>query len=119
MVFKSIIIDDEVYARSRIRRLLLNYPNDIQVVSEASNGNEAFDMIELHKPDLIFLDIQMPGMNGFELINKLTFLPIIIFTTAFDQYAVKAFETNSIDYLVKPIEAERLELTIYKSMSFP
>jgi two-component system LytT family response regulator len=114
MVFKSIIIDDESHARNRIKRLLLNYTNVIQVIAEASNGIEALEMIELHKPDLIFLDIQMPGMDGFELINKLKVLPIIIFTTAFDQYAVKAFETNSIDYLVKPIEAERLDLTIKK-----
>jgi two-component system LytT family response regulator len=114
MAFKSIIIDDEAHARNRIKRLLLNYTDVIEVISEASNGLEAFELIELHKPDLIFLDIQMPGLDGFELIKKLKFLPIIIFTTAFDQFALKAFETNTIDYLVKPIEAERLDLTIQK-----
>jgi len=118
MIFKSIIIDDEAHARSRIKRLLLNYPNVIEVVAEASNGFEALEQIELHKPDLIFLDIQMPGLDGFELINKLKFLPIIIFTTAYDQYALKAFETNTIDYLVKPIEAECLDLTIQKLQRF-
>jgi two-component system LytT family response regulator len=114
MVFRSIIIDDEEHARSRIKRLLLNHANDIEIVSEASNGLEALEMIEMHKPDLIFLDIQMPGLDGFELIRKLNFLPIIIFTTAFDQFALKAFETNTLDYLVKPIEAERLKITIEK-----
>jgi two-component system, LytTR family, response regulator len=114
MVLKSIIIDDEVHARSRIKRLLLNYPDVIKVISEASNGFEALELIELHKPDIIFLDIQMPGLDGFELIDKLTFLPIIIFTTAYDQFALKAFETNTLDYLVKPIEVERLDLTIRK-----
>ena len=114
MIFKSIIIDDEAHARSRIKRLLLKYTNVIEIVSEASNGLEALEMIALHKPDLIFLDIQMPGLDGFELIGKLKFLPIIIFTTAFDQFALKAFETNTVDYLVKPIEAERLDVTIKK-----
>lgn len=114
MVFKSIIIDDEVHARSRIKRLLLQHTDVIEIVSEASNGLEALELIEMHKPDLIFLDIQMPGLDGFELIRKLKFLPIIIFTTAFDQFALKAFETNTLDYLVKPIEAERLKVTIQK-----
>jgi len=114
MLFKSIIIDDEGHARDRIKRLLLNYTDIIRIVSEASNGLEALELIEMHKPDVIFLDIQMPGLDGFELIKKLKFLPIIIFTTAFDQYALKAFETNTIDYLVKPIEAERLDVTIRK-----
>lgn len=118
MLFKSIVIDDEAHARSRINRLLLNYTNIIEVVAEATNGLEALELIELHKPDLIFLDIQMPGLDGFELIKKLKFLPIIIFTTAFDQFALKAFETNAIDYLVKPIEAERLDLTIRKLQWF-
>jgi two-component system LytT family response regulator len=118
MLFKSIVIDDEAHARSRINRLLLNYTHIIEVISEASNGLEALEQIELHKPDLIFLDIQMPGLDGFELIKKLKFLPIIIFTTAFDQFALKAFETNAIDYLVKPIEAERLDLTIRKLQWF-
>jgi len=114
MIFKSIIIDDESHARSRLKRLLLNYSNVIEIVSEASNGFEALEKIELYKPDLIFLDIQMPGLDGFELIGKLKFLPLIIFTTAFDQFALKAFETNTIDYLVKPIEADRLQVTIRK-----
>jgi two-component system LytT family response regulator len=118
MLFKSIVIDDEAHARSRIKRLLLNYTNIIEVVAEATNGLEALELIELHKPDLIFLDIQMPGLDGFDLIKKLELLPIIIFTTAFDQFALKAFETNTIDYLVKPIEAERLDLTIRKLQWF-
>lgn len=118
MVFKSIIIDDEAHARSRLKRLLVNHANVIQVLNEASNGIEALEMIESHKPDLIFLDIQMPGLDGFEVINRLKYLPIIIFTTAFDQFALKAFETNTIDYLVKPIEPERLDLTIRKLQQF-
>ncbi|HEY4788450.1 MAG TPA: response regulator [Bacteroidales bacterium] len=114
MMFKSIIIDDEANARSRIKRLLLNYTNIIEVIAEASNGFQALEQIESLKPDLIFLDIQMPGLDGFELVKRLKFLPVIVFTTAYDQYALKAFETNTIDYLVKPIEAERLDITIQK-----
>jgi len=113
-MFKSIIIDDEANARSRIKRLLLNYTNIIEVIAEASNGFQALEQIESLKPDLIFLDIQMPGLDGFELVKRLKFLPVIVFTTAYDQYALKAFETNTIDYLVKPIEAERLDITIQK-----
>lgn len=114
MTFRSIIIDDEPHARSRMTRLLLSYTHLIEVIAEASNGIEALEQIEKLNPDLIFLDIQMPGLNGFELINRMKSLPIIIFTTAFDQYALKAFETNTIDYLVKPIEADRLDFTMQK-----
>jgi two-component system LytT family response regulator len=114
MVFKAIVIDDESHARDRLRRLLSKFTNEIQIIAEACNGFEALEMIELQKPDLIFLDIQMPGLDGFELVKKLKILPFIIFTTAFDQYALKAFETNTIDYLVKPVEADRLALTVQK-----
>jgi two-component system, LytTR family, response regulator len=114
MAYKSIIIDDEEPARSRLRRLLKKHGNVIDVIDEAAAGNEALEKIELLKPEIIFLDIQMPGMSGFELLEKLEHLPVVIFTTAFEKYALKAFETNTIDYLLKPIEAERLKASILK-----
>jgi len=88
------------------------------VIDEAGNGREAIEKIEALKPDLIFLDIQMPDLTGFEVIEKLSHKPSIIFTTAYEQYAIKAFETFSIDYLLKPIKEERLEQSIQKLKSF-
>lgn len=109
-----IIIDDEAPARTRLRRLLAAHKDTISVVGEATNGFEARELIDTLKPDVVFLDIQMPGLNGFEVLFQVTHLPVVVFTTAFDQYALKAFETNSVDYLVKPIEADRLAQTIAK-----
>jgi two-component system, LytTR family, response regulator len=114
MAYKSIIIDDEEPARSRLRRLLKKHSHVIDVIDEAADGDEALEKIELLKPEIIFLDIQMPGMSGFELLEKLEHLPVVIFTTAYEQYALKAFEVNTIDYLLKPIEAERLKASILK-----
>jgi two-component system LytT family response regulator len=112
--YRTLIIDDEAPARIRLQRLLKDYSDKIKVIDEASDGNEALQKIDSLKPDLIFLDIQMPGMNGFEVLQKVTYLPIVIFATAFDQYALQAFETNSVDYLLKPIEAHRLKQSIDK-----
>jgi DNA-binding LytR/AlgR family response regulator len=118
MIYTSIIIDDESPARSRLSRMLKEYSNMIQVAGEANDGFEALEKIEQLKPQVIFLDIQMPGMSGFELLEKLEYLPAIIFTTAYEQYALKAFETNTIDYLLKPIEKERLKAAIEKLERF-
>lgn len=114
MKFKTILIDDEPIATARLKRLLSEYPDTFDVIDIAENGQEGLEKIETHKPDLIFLDIEMPLLSGFELLAKLEFMPMVIFVTAFDQFAIKAFEENSIDYLLKPIEKERLEKTVQK-----
>jgi len=101
-----IIIDDERNAREEIKRLLHSYP-DFEVAGEARNAEEAKILIDLKQPALLFLDIQMPGKSGFDLLESLEEVPQVIFTTAFDQYAVKAFEINALDYLMKPIREER------------
>ena len=94
--------------------MMLREEQDVEVVGQASNGLEAVAAVEEHAPDIIFLDIQMPGMNGFELLAKLPGQPSVVFTTAFDEYALNAFEVNSIDYLLKPIEAAHLDRALTK-----
>ena len=111
---KTILIDDEPLAISRLRRLLDKHHDTIDVIGEAANGAEGLTLIEAERPDLIFLDIEMPLLNGFEMLARLTAMPMVVFATAFDQYAIRAFEENSIDYLLKPIEADRLARTIQK-----
>ncbi len=111
--WKAIVIDDEQLARQRLRRLLKPY-DDIDIIGEAVNGQDGLEKIEKLQPDLVFLDIEMPVLNGFEMLRQLKHQPKVVFTTAYDQYAVKAFEEDSIDYLLKPVETERLEKTIKK-----
>lgn len=113
-IFKTIIIDDEELARLRLIRLFKNHEDIIEIIAEAANGEDGLKKVEELKPDLIFLDIEMPVYNGFEMHSRLKHSPRVIFTTAYDQYAIKAFEEDSIDYLLKPVETERLELTIKK-----
>jgi two-component system LytT family response regulator len=110
---KALVVDDEPLARRELRRLLGEYPW-IQVVGEAGNIDEARTLIETLSPDVVFLDIQMPGGTGFDLLARLDRVPRIVFTTAYDQYAVKAFDVNALDYLLKPIEPERLATAIAK-----
>ncbi len=110
---KALIVDDERLARTELKRLL-NPFKDIKVVGEAVNADDAIEKIDQLKPDLLFLDIQMPGKSGFELLGELDTVPTVIFTTAYDEYALKAFEYNALDYLLKPIEPKRLEETITK-----
>ena len=110
---KALIIDDERLARVELRRLLAPY-KEINIVGEAINVEDALNKITELNPDLIFLDIQMPGKNGFELLEELDSVPTVIFTTAYDEYALKAFEYNAMDYLLKPIEPKRLEETVKK-----
>lgn len=117
-LFKAIVIDDEPAARRLMRSLLLEHADTVEVIDEAGNGREAIKKIEELKPDLIFLDIQMPDLTGFEVIEQLTHKPNIIFTTAYEQYAIKAFDTFSIDYLLKPIKEERLQQSISKLKQF-
>ncbi|MCF2516234.1 LytTR family DNA-binding domain-containing protein [Dyadobacter sp. CY351] len=111
---KTILIDDEPLALSRLRRLLEKHNDVFTIVSEAKNGAEGLVEIDKHSPDIIFLDIEMPLLNGFEMLAKLTKMPLVIFSTAYDQYAIRAFEENSVDYLLKPVENERLIKTIEK-----
>jgi two-component system, LytTR family, response regulator len=111
--YKTIIIDDERLAREEVKRALANYPEFI-VAGEASNVNDAANLIEKEHPDLLFLDIHMPEKSGFDLLEELAVVPKVVFTTAYDQYAVKAFEVNALDYLVKPLRDERFAVTIEK-----
>ena len=110
---KVLIIDDERLARKELSNLLTEY-KDIEILGEAANADEAEEMIDKLNPDLIFLDIQMPGRTGFELLETLEKTPKVIFTTAYDEYALKAFEFNALDYLLKPIEPKRLTESVNK-----
>lgn len=114
MSIKAIIVDDERLARKELRHLLGQSGFEVDIVAEAANVDEALEAIENKPVDVVFLDIQMPGKNGFELLEMLTTCPDIIFTTAFDQYALDAFNANALDYLLKPIETERLEKSLEK-----
>jgi two-component system LytT family response regulator len=110
---KVIIIDDEPLARSIVAEYLQDI-KDVEIVAECNDGFEGIKAIAQHQPALIFLDIQMPKINGFEMLELLTDTPSVIFTTAFDEYAIKAFETNAIDYLLKPFSKERFDHAIEK-----
>lgn len=110
---KVVIIDDEPLARSIVVEYLQEHPS-IEIAAECNDGFQGVKAIMQHKPDLIFLDIQMPKINGFEMLELLDSTPSVIFTTAFDEYAIKAFEANAIDYLLKPFSKERFDLAIQK-----
>lgn len=105
---KTILIDDERLARKELASLLGAF-NQVEIVGECQNADEAKAQIEALEPDLIFLDIQMPGKSGFDLLEELDYVPKVIFVTAYDEYAIKAFEVNAFDYLLKPVEPQRLE----------
>ena len=110
---KALIIDDERLARKELTSLLSEY-HTIDIVGEAVNADDAFEKIKELQPDLLFLDIQMPGKTGFDLLEMLEDVPQVIFTTAYDEYAIKAFEVNALDYLLKPVQPERLQESINK-----
>jgi two-component system, LytTR family, response regulator len=110
---RAIIIDDERLARNELKKLLIDFPQ-IEVVDEAANADEGIEKIDLLNPDLIFLDIQMPGKTGFDMLQELDKAPHVIFTTAYDEYALKAFEVNALDYVMKPIEPKRLADALQK-----
>src|SRR6267154_1954388 len=112
-MIKTILIDDEPLARAIVKEYLQSYP-DIQVLQECGDGFEGVKAIAQHQPDLIFLDIQMPKINGFEMLELIENPPSVIFTTAFDDYAIKAFESHAIDYLLKPFSRDRFEKAISK-----
>jgi len=115
-MIKCIIIDDETPARTIIKTFLQNYP-EIEIIAECDNGFDAFKKIAEHKPDLIFLDVQMPKLTGFEMLEIIDEKPAIIFTTAYDQYALKAFEHNAVDYLLKPFSRDRFNESLEKAKS--
>jgi two-component system LytT family response regulator len=112
--YRTLIADDEQPARDRMIKLLSDHSGKIQLIGTACNGLECRQMIDELKPDLVFLDIQMPGLNAFEVLQQTNHSPVVVFCTAYDEFALRAFETKSIDYIVKPIKAERIQKTIEK-----
>lgn len=110
---RAIIIDDERLARAELKKLLQEFP-EVEIIDEAANAEEGVTKIESLRPDLIFLDIQMPGKSGFDMLSQLERTPQVIFTTAYDEFALKAFEVNALDYLLKPVEPKRLADAIQK-----
>ncbi|NCT75597.1 MAG: DNA-binding response regulator [Sphingobacteriales bacterium 46-32] len=110
---RAIIIDDERLARAELKKLLQEFP-EVEIVDEAANAEEGIAKIESLQPDLIFLDIQMPGKTGFDMLAQLERAPQVIFTTAYDEFALRAFEVNALDYLLKPVEPKRLADAIHK-----
>src|SRR5262245_16073967 len=110
-MMKSLIIDDEPSARARLGRMLIAHASAVSVIGEARDGLEALEKISGLRPDLVFLDVEMPGLNGFQVLQSLpenVSLPLVIFTTGYDQHALAAFEANAVAYILKPVEAERL-----------
>ena len=110
-----LIIDDEKLARELLREFLETFPQ-IEIIGESSKGTDAVEQINKLKPDMIFLDVQMPGMNGFDVLDEIEHEPYVIFTTAYDQYAIKAFERNAVDYLLKPLDEERFKLAVDRAL---
>jgi two-component system LytT family response regulator len=113
---KALLIDDERLARQELKSLLASYP-EIQIVGEANNAETAKESIKQLQPDVIFLDIQMPGKNGFELLEEISGVPEVVFVTAYDEYAIRAFEVNALDYLLKPVQPSRLAETVKKILN--
>src|SRR5690349_11140325 len=110
-----LIVDDEKLARDLIAEYLHNYP-ELDLLGECSKGTEAVEKINALKPDLIFLDVQMPGMNGFDVLEEIEHEPYVIFITAYDQHAIKAFEKNAVDYLLKPLDEDRFRTAINRAL---
>lgn len=117
-LYKTLIIDDEPPARLRLTKMISEYPELFEIIGEAENGEEAVENINQLKPELIFLDIQMPELNGFEVLQQVSYFPKVIFCTAFDEYALQAFDAHCIDYLVKPLTKKRFVATVDKLNQF-
>jgi two-component system, LytTR family, response regulator len=113
MMIRALIIDDEKLARLRLRRMLSDH-QEVEIAGEAKDGREALRLIHTLRPDVLFLDIRMPLLSGFELLRELKPSPIVVFTTAYDEYALKAFEENTVDYLLKPIDKDKLDRAVSK-----
>jgi two-component system, LytTR family, response regulator LytT len=120
MALTALIIDDEALARQELQ-YLLERAGGVEVLAQGTNGIEAVELIRTHRPDVVFLDVQMPGLDGFAVLKKLLDrkmpLPQVVFATAFDQYAVRAFEVNAVDYLLKPFDRKRVSQTIEKAQA--
>jgi two-component system, LytTR family, response regulator len=116
MKIRALIVDDEPLARQRVRLLLGEEP-DVEVIGESEDGFEAVDQIQATRPDLVFLDVQMPDMDGFEVLRRVpqALLPVVIFTTAYDQHALRAFEVNALDYLLKPFKPTRFKEAVQRA----
>ena len=114
MKYRAVLVDDEPLALSRIRRLLGPHADAVEVVAESDNGPDAIALIQRTRPDLLFLDVQMPEITGFDVLERLDYTPLVIFCTAHDQYALRAFDVHSVDYLLKPIDPRRLAVAIDK-----
>lgn len=110
-----LIIDDEQLARDLLVEFLAGFP-EIDIVAQSDRGNDAVEKINKLKPDLIFLDVQMPGMTGFDVLEQIEHEPYVVFTTAYDQYAIQAFEKNAVDYLLKPLDEERFKLAVKRAL---
>src|SRR5687767_11566042 len=115
MNITCVIVDDEKLARDLLQEYLQQMP-EMQVLAECSKGKDAVETIDKLKPDLIFLDVQMPGMSGFDVLEEITHDPYVIFCTAYDQYAIKAFEKNAVDYILKPLDQERFRTSINRAL---
>lgn len=113
-MYKVLLVDDEPAARRTLRRLLEPYGPLFNIIAEAANGREAIEKIQALRPDLVFLDIRLPDMSGFEVLQQIEEVPHIIFTTAYEEYAIQAFETFAVDYLLKPLREERIAQTVEK-----
>jgi len=114
---RALIIDDEPLARMVVKEYLQNFADQIEVIQECNDGFEGLKAIQLHQPDLVFLDVQMPKINGFEMLELVEQQPAVIFTTAFDEYAIKAFEAHAVDYLLKPFNKDRFNKAIEKYLA--
>lgn len=116
MNITCVIVDDEKLARDLLLEYLQQIPN-IDVIGQCSKGNEAVETIDKLKPDLVFMDVQMPGMTGFDVLDDITHDPYVVFCTAYDQYAIKAFEKNAVDYILKPLDQERFKLAVERAIN--
>ena len=114
MKYRTFLVEDEPVAMENLERLLRNHADKLEIIGKASNGIDALEAINRLKPDIVFLDIQIPGLTGFEVLAKLEHLPLVIFTTAYSEYALKAFDTHAIDYILKPITQQKIEIALNK-----
>src|SRR3954464_9193790 len=114
-MIKVIVIDDEMHCRKTLNMLLKEYCPDVQVMEQCDAAETGLEAIRKHKPDLVFLDIEMPFMNGFEMLEQFSEIPFaVVFTTGYDQYAIKAFRFSALDYLLKPVEPKELIAAVHK-----
>ena len=117
-MFRAFLVEDEAPARLRVKKLLSNYSTEVEIVGEADHGRAAIAKIEKLKPEVLFLDVQLPDMTGFEVLEKLSYQPMVIFATGYEAFAIQAFETCSVDYLVKPFDQERFEKAIQNCLLY-